>query len=249
MIDKGNEISLREKRMKDKKKALIKFAFLIELGSKYQASINEIENSEQKLTDSAKSIDLSGDIDNNTNKGNCHDARISWNWHERRIGFNLKLKLINLKFLSTTFFLSLLCCSTKNVGKTIFRGIKSTAYEMKFHTTLVKLTILYYCVQLLYWHSNATDIRTLNYRLCIIMLSPYPLFLFMSNYRSNISVWIELRACLASANDLFKTPNRKRTWTSTSMLEKNVKFIIISHLIMYTNTHTQAYISLEFKIK
>lgn len=31
---------------------------------------NEIENSEQKLTDSAKSVDWSGDIDK-TNKGNC----------------------------------------------------------------------------------------------------------------------------------------------------------------------------------
>ncbi|CRK97385.1 CLUMA_CG010775, isoform A [Clunio marinus] len=40
---------------------------MIDKGSKYQASINEIENSEQKLTDSAKSVDWSGDIDK-TNK-------------------------------------------------------------------------------------------------------------------------------------------------------------------------------------
>lgn len=43
---------------------------LIRLGSKYQASANEIENTEQKFTDTAKSVDWSGDIDK-TNKGNC----------------------------------------------------------------------------------------------------------------------------------------------------------------------------------
>lgn len=41
------------------------------LGSKYQSpSMNEIENSEQKLTDTAKSVDWS-DIEK-TNKGNFH---------------------------------------------------------------------------------------------------------------------------------------------------------------------------------
>lgn len=65
MIDKGERESLSRPSC-----SLIKFAFHIQLGSKYQASINEIENSEQKLTDSAKSVDWSGDIDK-TNKGNC----------------------------------------------------------------------------------------------------------------------------------------------------------------------------------
>jgi hypothetical protein len=41
------------------------------LGSKYQTTYNEIEqNSEQKLTDSAKSVDWTSEIDK-TNKGNC----------------------------------------------------------------------------------------------------------------------------------------------------------------------------------
>ena len=43
----------------------------IHLGSKYQSpSINEVENSEQKLTDTAKSVDWTGDVEK-TNKGNC----------------------------------------------------------------------------------------------------------------------------------------------------------------------------------
>lgn len=43
----------------------------IRLGSKHQSpSINEVENSEQKLTDTAKSVDWTGDVEK-TNKGNC----------------------------------------------------------------------------------------------------------------------------------------------------------------------------------
>jgi hypothetical protein len=47
------------------------FNFIANLGNKYQSpSMNEIENSEQKLTDTAKSVDWS-DIEK-TNKGNFH---------------------------------------------------------------------------------------------------------------------------------------------------------------------------------
>lgn len=70
MIDKGKK---ENDESFARLQTLIKFTFHIQLGSKYQASINEIENSEQKLTDSAKSVDWTGEVDK-TNKGNCRES-------------------------------------------------------------------------------------------------------------------------------------------------------------------------------
>lgn len=73
--------------------------------------------------------------------------------------------------------------------KIIFRGIElaSLRDEISRNASQINGSLLL-CAASLLTFEGATDIQAMNYRLCIIMLSPYILFLFISNYRFNISV-------------------------------------------------------------
>lgn len=56
--------------------------------------MNDIENSEQKLTDTAKSVDWSGEVDK-TNKGNCQCSLSK--------SLSIEIKLIQIFLFSLLF--------------------------------------------------------------------------------------------------------------------------------------------------